>query len=132
MTTYVLHLFSTFPQTRNTLSRTLCCSRCFSVALKLLMSSAIHSTPVLKLKMFGDLHHLFIHHLSCCLRKSLLYLYIFHVYVVRVVSFNKCMLCPLVSRTYSCTCDRCITTQSLSQTDATSVPLECVHYCMKL
>lgn len=132
MTIYILHLFSRFPETRNTLSRTLCCSRCLPVALRLLMPAAIHSTPMHKLKMLGDLHHVLIHHLSWCLRKTLFYIYIFYVYVVCVVSFSKCLLCLLVSRIYSCTCGRYITTQSLSLTDATSVPLECVHFYMKL
>jgi hypothetical protein len=127
-----LTLFLTFPQTRNTLSRNFCCSRCLPVALSLLMPAAIHSTPTHKLKILGDLHHLLIHHLFWCLRKALFYLYIFHVYVVCLVSFSKWLRCLLVSRIYFCTCDRCITTQSLSQTNATPVPLECVHFCMKL
>jgi len=46
MTIYILHVFSMFPQTRNTLSRTLCCSLCLPVVLGLRMPAAIHSTPV--------------------------------------------------------------------------------------
>lgn len=123
---YLTPFLSTFHQTRKTLSRTLCCSQCLPVALKLLMPASIHSTLMLKLKMFGDLHHFLIHHLSWCLRKALLYLYIFISFMftsfVLFHSVNN-RLWLLVSRIYSCTCDWRTYNHSVFVSDATSVPL---------